>query len=123
VQIATEGALWGAIKAHGLLADTVIVSDDAGQFDVGQHGLCWVHAERLVHKLDTFTDAQRAAQSRIRALIWLFYRNLKALASQSISGAQGDLVGALRSHLQPQDRLRHSRPPARTPPAPTRANC
>ena len=76
--IATEGALWGSIKAHGLLADTVIVSDDAGQFNVGPHGLCWVHAERLVHKLDTFTDAQRAAQSRIRGLIWLFYRSLKA---------------------------------------------
>jgi len=70
--------LWGSIKAHGLLPDTVIVSDDAGQFNVGQHGLCWVHAERLVHKLDTFTDAQRAAQRRIRALIWRLYRNLKA---------------------------------------------
>ena len=58
VRIATEGALWGSVKAHGLLPDTVIVSDDAGQFDVGQHGLCWVHAERLVHKLDTFTDQQ-----------------------------------------------------------------
>ena len=75
--IATEGALWGSIKAHGLLADTVIVSDDAGQFNVGQHGLCWVHAERLVHKLDTFTDAQRAAQARIRGLIWPYYRSLK----------------------------------------------
>src|SRR5215212_9330777 len=32
VRIATEGALWGAIKAHGLLPETVIVSDDAGQF-------------------------------------------------------------------------------------------
>jgi hypothetical protein len=78
VLIATEGALWGSIKAHGLLPDTVIVSDGAGQFNVGQHGLCWVHAERLVHKLDAFTDTQRAAQSRIRALIWHFYRNLKA---------------------------------------------
>ena len=65
--LATEGALWGSIKAHGFLPNTVIVSDDAGQFNVGQHGLCWVHAERLVHKLDTFTDEQRAAQSRIRA--------------------------------------------------------
>jgi len=43
VLIATEGALWGSIKAHGLLADTVIISDDAGQFDVGTHALCWVH--------------------------------------------------------------------------------
>src|SRR5712675_1359160 len=32
VRIATEGALWGSVKAHGLLAKTVIVSDDAGQF-------------------------------------------------------------------------------------------
>jgi hypothetical protein len=78
VLIATEGALWGSIKAHGLLPNTVIVSDDAGQFHVGQHGLCWVHAERLVHKLDTFSDAQRIAQRRIRALIWRFYRDLKA---------------------------------------------
>jgi hypothetical protein len=60
VQIATEGALWGSIKAHGLLNGTVIVSDDAGQFQVGRHALCWVHAERLVHKLDTFSDQQRA---------------------------------------------------------------
>jgi len=59
VMVATEGALWGSIKAHGFLPDTVIVSDDAGQFNVGQHGLCWVHAERLVHTLDTFTDEQR----------------------------------------------------------------
>jgi hypothetical protein len=69
VRIATEGALWGAIKAHGFLPDTVIVSDDAGQFMVGRHALCWVHAERLVHKLDAFTDEQRAAQQHMRCLI------------------------------------------------------
>ena len=44
VRTATEAALWGSVKAHGLLAETVIVSDDAGQFNVGRHGLCWVHA-------------------------------------------------------------------------------
>jgi hypothetical protein len=76
--IATEGALWGSIKAHGFLPDTVLVSDDAGQFAVGSHALCWIHAERLVHKLDTFTDSQRAAQQRVRALIWWYYRDLKA---------------------------------------------
>ena len=77
VMVATESALWGSVKAHGFLPDTVIVSDDAGQFNVGPHGLCWVHAERLVHKLDTFTDEQREAQRRMRALIWRFYRDLK----------------------------------------------
>jgi uncharacterized small protein (DUF1192 family) len=77
-RVATEGALWGAIQAHGRLPRTVIVSDDAGQFLVGEHALCWVHAERLVHKLDAFTDHQRAAQQRLRALIWWFYADLKA---------------------------------------------
>jgi len=50
VQIATQGALWGAICHHGLLtpdatpgaAGTVIVSDGAGQFRVGTHALCRV---------------------------------------------------------------------------------
>ena len=81
VTIATEGALWGSIKAHGLLPDTVIVSDDAGQFSIGQHGLCWVHAERLVHKLDAFTDQNRAAQATVRELIWQLYADLKAYRS------------------------------------------
>jgi hypothetical protein len=85
VTIATEGALWGSVKAHDFLPNTVIVSDDAGQFNVGQHGLCWVHAERLVHKLDTFTDEQREAQRKIRALIWRFYRDLKAYRQHPIS--------------------------------------
>jgi len=78
VQIATEGALWGSIHAHGFLRNTVVVSDDAGQFVVGRHALCWIHAERLVHKLDTFTDLNRKAQKHIRALIWWFYSDLKA---------------------------------------------
>ncbi|WP_445009343.1 hypothetical protein, partial [Skermanella aerolata] len=78
VRIATEGALWGAIKAHGLLPDTVVRSDDAGQFALEDRALCWVHAERLIHKLDTFTDKQHAAQQRLRALIWWFYADLKA---------------------------------------------
>jgi Transposase IS66 family len=78
VLIATEGALWGSVKAHGFLSNTVIVSDDAGQFNVGEHGLCWVHAERLVHKLDTFTEQNRAAQASVRAAIWQLYSDLKA---------------------------------------------
>jgi hypothetical protein len=44
-----------------LLPQTVIVSDEAGQFKVGSHALRWVHAERLVHKLDNFTDDNRHA--------------------------------------------------------------
>ena len=78
VRVATEGALWGAVNAHGFLCDALVVSDDAGQFNVGQHALCWIHAERLVHKLETFTDQQRVAQQHLRGLIWWFYADLKA---------------------------------------------
>ena len=56
----------------------MIVSDDAGQFAIGHHALCWIHAERLVHKLDTFTGQQRTAQQHVRSLIWNFYADLKA---------------------------------------------
>jgi len=88
VQIATQGALWGAICHHGLLtpdaasgaAGTVIVSDGAGQFRVGTHALCWVHAERLVHKLVPATPEQCQAVEVTRALIWWLYADLKAWA-------------------------------------------
>jgi hypothetical protein len=36
------------------------------------------HAERLVHKLDTFTNEHRAAQATVRKLIWECYADLKA---------------------------------------------
>jgi hypothetical protein len=78
VAVATEGALWAAVLAHGHLAHAVIVSDDAGQFSLGRHALCWVHAERLVHRLDAFTEHDRAAQELVRGLIWELYRDLKA---------------------------------------------
>ncbi|MEI6505886.1 MAG: aconitase family protein, partial [Planctomycetota bacterium] len=77
VLIASEGALWGAIRHQGLLADTVIVSDDAGQFRVGAHALCWIHAERLVHKLLPSNDKQRNAIEIAKRMIWWFYRALK----------------------------------------------
>ena len=88
VQMATQGALWGAICHHDLLTSdaapgavgTVIVSDGAGQFRVGTHALCWVHAERLVHKLVPATPGQRRAVEVTRSLIWRLYADLKAWA-------------------------------------------
>ena len=89
VRIATEGALWGSICAQGLLDDTVIVSDGAGQFDVGLHAACWVHAERLVHKLDAFTEDRRTAKEAIRERIWQLYAGLKAYARAHKSEVKG----------------------------------
>ncbi|CAA7628063.1 conserved hypothetical protein [Candidatus Terasakiella magnetica] len=79
--IATEGALWGAIQAHGFLNGAVVLSDDAGQFDIGIHALCWVHAERLVHKLTVFSAEAIKAKEVVRQLIWWFYADLKAYAA------------------------------------------
>src|SRR3954462_10361151 len=75
VRLASEAAVAGSLDHHGLLQDAVIVSDGAGQFDVLRHGLCWIHAERLIHRL--VTEAQRAAVALVRHLIWWFYRDLK----------------------------------------------
>jgi hypothetical protein len=74
-----------------LLRDAVIISDDAGRVDVGRHALCWVQAERLVHSLDTFTEAQRAAPQQIRALIWWFYADPKAYRQDLSPQRRGEL--------------------------------
>jgi hypothetical protein len=89
--IATEGALWGAIADYGFLDEAVILSDDAGQFNVGTHALCWVHAERLIYKLNAFTDAARDAKEQIRALVWAFYKDLKAYKDRPTAGAKTKL--------------------------------
>jgi len=78
VRIATEGALLGCVLEHGSMRDLVIVSDDAGQFNLLQHALCWVHAERVFVKLVGFTDAQREALEKVRTEIWEIYAGLKA---------------------------------------------
>jgi hypothetical protein len=40
VRVATEGALWGSVQSHKFLCEAVILSDDAGQFNVG-HIVCY----------------------------------------------------------------------------------
>ncbi len=73
-----EAGIWGAIRHHGLVGNAVIVSDDAGQFRVGTHALCWVHAERLLQKLMPATPCQVKHVETLRELIWHFYKALKA---------------------------------------------
>jgi hypothetical protein len=78
VRIATEGALLGSILHHGFSKDLVIVSDDAGQFNVLLHALCWIHAERTVHKLVPCSEKENDAIEDVRNRIWQLYRDLKA---------------------------------------------
>src|SRR4051795_1651376 len=73
----SEAAMIGSIVARGLLTDTVIVSDDAGQFDVFQHALCWIHAERHLRRIVCVTDEQHRLVDLQRQLVWWFYADLK----------------------------------------------
>ncbi|MCP4264679.1 MAG: transposase, partial [Candidatus Brocadiaceae bacterium] len=77
IQIATEGALLGSVLEHGFNRDMVILSDDAGQFNIHLHALCWIHAERTIRKIVPFTEKQRAALESCREKIWDLYADLK----------------------------------------------
>jgi hypothetical protein len=83
VRVASEGALWGAIQEERRLGDLVIVSDGAGLpgldpgIRVGLHAQCWIHAERLVHKLIPANQIQHKAVEVARRMTWWFYGKLK----------------------------------------------
>jgi len=76
-RFATEGALLGSVLRNGLCDDLTIVSDDAGQFAILRHALCWVHTERLIHKMLPLNETHRVEIARIRDQIWRYYAQLK----------------------------------------------
>ena len=88
IKTATEGALLGAVIVSGVSPELGIVSDGAGQFRLLSHGLCWVHAERLINKLIPFTEAQRQAVETIQGEIWDFYQDLKAYKKLTVEEQQ-----------------------------------
>jgi len=78
IKIATEGALIGSLLYHGLPKYLVIVSDDAGQFHILNHSLCWIHAERTLNKLIAPNEEKRQILESVRKQLWDFYDDLKA---------------------------------------------
>ncbi len=103
-QIATEGALLGSLLHHGLCRDLAIVSDDAGQFNVLTHGLCWVHTERLVHKLLPLNDAHREDIAQVRDQIWTFYADLKDYKEQPGEENKASLISRFDTLFTQQTR-------------------
>jgi hypothetical protein len=77
IRIATEGALLGSVIEHGFNKETVIISDDAGQFNLFLHALCWVHDDRTVGKLVGYSGNQKEALEETRSQIWKLYADLK----------------------------------------------
>ena len=83
-RIATEGALMGSITYHGFNPELAIISDDAGQFKVFLHGLCWVHTERTIQKIIGFNDHQNRLLEEVKADIWQLYNDLKKYRQQPV---------------------------------------
>jgi hypothetical protein len=55
----------------------VIVSDDAGQFNILLHALCWIHADRVFQRLVPVNDRHAEELEMIRNEIWQIYSDLK----------------------------------------------
>ena len=77
IKIVTEGALIGAIVEHGISEKLAIVSDDAGQFNILLHALCWLHAERTLDKIIPLTPKGKEDLSTVKDQIWQLYQDLK----------------------------------------------
>jgi len=77
-RIATEGGLLGSLSELHIAKNMAIISDDAGQFNILTHGLCWVHAERLIHKMLPLNEQHRIDIARVRSQVWDLYADLKS---------------------------------------------
>jgi len=77
IRIATEGALLGTLNADGFPPDLVIISDDAGQFNVLAHALCWVHANRVFQRIVPLNEKHTKELNWVHTQIWEIYSDLK----------------------------------------------
>jgi len=90
-KIATEGALMGGLLDQGIPSDFSIISDDAGQFNVFDHALCWIHAERVINRLIPLNDEHVKAVDDIREQLWSIYHDLKAYKLNPIPAQADDI--------------------------------
>lgn len=102
IRIATEGALLGTLVACGFPPDLVIISDDAGQFNVLLHALCWVHAERVFQRILPLNDIHAKELNWIHTQIWEIYSDLKRYKCDQ----DPDLKKAINAHFDELCRTR-----------------
>ena len=78
LRMVTEAGLLGALLATDINPNLIVLSDDAGQFNILLHALCWIHAERLIKKLEPINELFALELERARAEIWDLYDKLSA---------------------------------------------
>jgi len=87
VRFLTEAALFASVIKNGIPKKLGLHSDDAGQFYLFIHSLCWIHEERHYRKLIMTTDESRADLERVRDQIWSLYNALKQYKESPNKGA------------------------------------
>lgn len=95
IRIATEGALFGGAIAGGLNPSLVILSDDAGQFNVPmlKHALCWIHEERHLKNLIPGNNEAKAKDlEAVLADFWSLYGKLKQYKQEPSSALASTLT-------------------------------
>jgi len=80
-RLIVEAGLIGSILSHGFPIDMVILSDDAGQFNILTHALCWIHAERGIKSLAMSNEIQIKAVEWARNEVWEIYKALREYKS------------------------------------------
>jgi hypothetical protein len=93
VRILTEAALLGGLSIEGRHEPLRILSDGAGQFNVMQHGLCWVHMERGLRKLEGDNKQEQENIIEMQGLLWDYYQELKQYQQQPSSEMSLSLQG------------------------------
>ena len=104
IRIATEGALLGTLFACGFPPDLVILSDDAGQFNILLHALCWIHAERVFQRLLPLNPTHTKELNWVHTQIWEIYADLKDYKHTQ----DAELKQAIQAHFDELCRTRTS---------------
>ena len=112
IALVTEGALIGGLVTQGFRLDLRLLSDDAGQFALFIHALCWVHAERPLQHLLPLNEADRVAIADVQDQVWVLYRNLTAYRqvptpeAKAAINAQFDTLCATVTPCEPLNQVR-----------------
>ena len=111
--IATEGARYGALFDNGRLREgTVILSDGAGQFNLGDdHALCWVYIDRLFREWPALSSHTQGRIDRIHRDISAIYSKLGKHARQPGAALRAEVEASFDRMRDPH---RHPRRAPRT---------
>jgi Transposase IS66 family len=91
VQVISEAALLGGVMSQGMNVGLRILSDGAGQFNILCHGLCWVHAERGLRRLQGTNPRQCRNIDQMQERLWQYYRQLQQYQQQPSAALKAEL--------------------------------